>query len=77
MVLNGWWTLTQNITGKVTDEKQRTPNIGLAKAGLTKVIEHYNDRFLSTMLLTRNPRQTASAINQNILVALLELAPGL
>jgi hypothetical protein len=25
---------------KVTDEKQRTPDIGLAKAGLTKVIEH-------------------------------------
>src|SRR5947209_6744708 len=24
-VLNGWWILTQNITEKLTDKKQRTP----------------------------------------------------
>ncbi len=35
MVLNGWWTLTQNITDKSNHKKQRMPDIGLAKAGLT------------------------------------------
>ncbi len=32
----------------MTDEKQQTPNIGLAKAGLTQVIEHlYSYQHLS------------------------------
>ena len=28
LVLNGWWTLTQKITGKSNRRKQRTPNMG-------------------------------------------------
>ena len=32
--------MTQNTTGKVIEQKQRTPNKVFAKAGLTEVIEH-------------------------------------
>ena len=32
MALNGWWSLTQNITDKSNEENQRKPEIGFLTA---------------------------------------------